>query len=159
MSVAVAATSPDAAVVVLPEFFERGIAVFPAYLTPVVKTLRADGIGASFLNGERGRTFRSTFSAEPAAIFVGIMLNMLSNGLYDAVKVTFQLLRLRLAEMRNPAGADTTTLRMALPRNADGTGLLWQEIIGPSDKVLAYAEAAARRHLSAAGTSAPKPEN
>lgn len=153
VSRAVASTSPGSAVIVLPEFFERGVAVFPAYLVPVVKSLRADGVEASFLNGEQGKTFRSTFSAETTAVFIGIIINVLSNGIYDSIRFTFQLLQLRLSETLGSTAKDNATFRMAIPGNAEGTGPLWQEIIGPSDKVIAYARTVAERHLSMGGNS------
>ena len=151
--------APDAAVIFLPEGFDNGVAVFPAGLAHIVKELRAEGVDAAFLPGRNGtKTFVSRYSAEDASVISGIVLNVLSGGIWDAIKVSFQLLRLHLVERRNSGGSHLTTFRMGISRKPDGTEIMWQEFSGPSEAaVLAHAENATRMYLAGMGLPPGEP--
>jgi hypothetical protein len=146
VSAALSAT-PTSAVMLLPETFDAGVAIYPAELLLVVKELRADGVNAAFLAGKEGKTFRSRYSADGAGVVVGILLNVLGSGIWDAMKTTFRFLRLRVAEQRNSGNTDRTTFRMGISRSADGTDVMWQEMSGPAEAVLAHAEAMTTAYL------------
>ncbi len=55
--------------------------------------MRSEGVDAAFLDAPKGRAFRSKFSADATPVVIGILLSVLSNGIYDLLKVSFALLR------------------------------------------------------------------
>jgi hypothetical protein len=113
----------------------------------VVKELKANGIDATFLIGQHGKTFRSRYSADETGVIVGIFLNVLSGGIWDAVKTTFALLRLRANARKISDGSDRATFRIGMDRSPDGTESVWQEFSGPPEATLAHAEAATLAYL------------
>lgn len=133
-------TSDRSAVVVLPQYVEDGIAVFPSELTPLVKVLQAEGIDSSFMAGDRGRTFQSTYSAA-GAIFIALLLNVGSNVAWDGFKLLLRTIRARIARTEHDVGSDTTIFRFGVTKRPDGSQIHWREISGPSGLVLDRAEA------------------
>lgn len=93
VSSALSDNRPPAALVFLPEHIEEQRAIYPSELTYVVKNMRSEGVDAAFLDAPKGRAFRSKFSADATPVVIGILLSVLSNGIYDLLKVSFALLR------------------------------------------------------------------
>ncbi|MDP9798752.1 hypothetical protein J2S43_007264 [Catenuloplanes nepalensis] len=136
VSSALSDNRPPAALVFLPEHIEEQRAIYPSELTYVVKNMRSEGVDAAFLDAPKGRAFRSKFSADATPVVIGILLSVLSNGIYDLLKVSFALLR---AEAKKRPGS-TATLRTLIYESSEGAPVFSQEFTGPEQDALALAE-------------------
>ena len=135
-----AATS-GVALMVVPEYVENDIAYFPDALLHVVKPLAAGGCSLAFADTGKAKAFKSTFSAE-AELALALLVNILSNASYDALKAVFHRFR---AQAGADSGRRPSIVRFGIAK-PDGS-CFWQELSGPFDGVANYAEKSLRLFL------------
>ncbi|MFF4879717.1 hypothetical protein [Micromonospora sp. NPDC000668] len=143
----------------LPQRIENGATIYDAQLLHAAKTLRANGVDAQFVSGERGRLYQSNFSAT-GALLLGVLLNLASSAAWDGIKYFTSMLRTQLKTSR--ASTQKVVIAMGITKNADGSSTTWQRIEGPADlaleRVEAIVRAAAESSPGAAGVIPPPRE-
>lgn len=135
-----------AAMTVLPDRITGDKAVFRADTAPLVKLLRAEGADIGFLPTP-DQTFQSEYDAT-AAIFLALLLNVVSNAAWDAFKLLVRTIRGRTLETGEPYREPEITMSVGITKEPDGSSVLWQKVSGPAGQVLDLAESIVQDYLS-----------
>lgn len=136
----------SASITLLPRRVVNGKAIYSDDVGPLVKWLRSEGLDARFLNTP-DQTFESHYDAV-SVILLALLINIGSNAAWDGFKSIVHKVRHRVRDMKSASIEPQCKMSLGLVKYPDGSSLMWQEISGPAEDVLDFAESITRDYIS-----------
>jgi hypothetical protein len=135
-----------AVITVLPRRIANGKAIYGDDVGPLVKWLRSEGFDVRFLDTP-DQTFESQYGAV-SDILLAVLVNIGSNAAWDSFKFLLRKIRYRVRDMKNAGIEPQCKVSLGLVKYPDGSSFLWQEISGPAEEVLDFAESITRDYIA-----------
>jgi hypothetical protein len=136
----------SSAITLLPRRITNGKAIYRDDVGPLMKWLRSEGFDARFLDTP-DQTFESHYGAI-SDILLAVLVNMGSNAAWDGFKFLLHKIRHRARDMKSAGIEPQCKISLGLVKYPDGSSLMWQDISGPAEEVLDFAESIARDYIA-----------
>jgi hypothetical protein len=134
------------AITVLPRRIVNGKAIYGDDVGPLVKWLRSEGFDAQFLNTP-DQTFESHYGAV-SDIVLAVLVNIGSSAAWDGFKSLLSKIRNRARDTKSASIEPQCKVFLGLVKYPDGSSLMWQEISGPAEEALDFAESITRDYIA-----------
>ena len=134
------------AITVLPRRIANGKAIYDDDVGPLVKWLRSEGFDAKFLDTP-DQTFESHYGAV-SDILLAVLVNIGSNAAWDSFKSLLYKVRYRVRDTKSAGIEPKCKMSLGLVKYSDGSSLMWQDISGPAEEVLDFAESITRDYIA-----------